>query len=125
MKPNYHTRRDNAFLGRLVEALYNLTEELAQCQEVITKQDLNNLETSLTMKLSEIKAQVAQAATRSTEAFAELGVKISDLQSQIDALLTAAQDPEVTDETFLADLNTVKANVDQLADIVPDAVEPV
>lgn len=76
------------------------------------------------MKLSEIKAQIAASAARSTEAFAELGKRISDLQKQIDDLIAGAGDPDVTDEAFLADLNTLKANTDALADIVPNPPSP-
>lgn len=67
----------------------------------------------------EIKAQVAAAAARSTEAFAELGTRIADLQKQIDELIAGATDPDVTDEAFLANLQTLKTNTDALADIVP------
>lgn len=78
-----------------------------------------------TMKLSEIKAAVAASAKQSTEAFAELGGKIADLQKQVDDLIAGAQDPDVTDEAFLSDLNTLKSNVAQLADIVPNPEPPV
>lgn len=76
------------------------------------------------MKLSEIKNQIAAAATRSTEAFAELGSRIADLQKQIDDLIAGAGDPDVTDEAFLASLNTLKTNTDALADIVPNVPPP-
>lgn len=73
------------------------------------------------MKLSEVKAAVAASAAKSTEAFAELGTRIGDLQKQIDDLIAGNSDPDVTDESFLANLNTLKTNVDQLAEIVPNA----
>lgn len=76
------------------------------------------------MKLSEIKAQVKAAAAQSAEAFQELGTKIGDLQKQIDDLIAGAADPDVTDEAFLADLNTLKTNAQQLADIVPGSPTP-
>lgn len=81
-----------------------------------TKTDLEEIH----MLLSEIKTQIAQAAAKSTEAFAELGTRIGALQQQIDDLIAGASDPNVTDETFLADLQTLKTNTDQLADIVPN-----
>lgn len=72
------------------------------------------------MKLSEIKAQIAASAAKSTEAFTELGARILALQKQIDDLIAGAGDPDVTDEAFLADLNTLKVNAEALADIVPN-----
>jgi hypothetical protein len=80
---------------------------------------ISEIEIYTVMKLSEIKAQVAAASKRSTEAFAEVGTRITALQTQIDELLAGNSDPEVTDEQFAADLATLKANIDQLADIVP------
>lgn len=72
------------------------------------------------MKLSEVKQQIALAAAQSTEAFSELSAKIAELQKQIDDLIAGAGDPEVGDEAFLADLKTVRANVQALAEIVPN-----
>lgn len=76
------------------------------------------------MKLSEIKAQVKEAANQNKEAFAEVGQKIADLQKQIEDLIAGVGDPEVTDAEFLADLNTLKTNAQALADIVPNAPTP-
>ncbi len=77
------------------------------------------------MKLTEVKAQIAAAVASSTEAFAEITAKITDMQAKIDALIAGASDPDVTDEQFLADLQTLKTTTDQLKDIVPNApVEP-
>ena len=89
-----------------------------------TKQDLKVMEEHLIMKLTEIKAQIAQAASRSTEAFTEVNARLVELQNQVDALVVAATDPDVTDEKFLADLQLIKTNTDALADIVPAPVPP-
>jgi hypothetical protein len=80
--------------------------------------------TEIAMRLSEIKAQIAEAAAKSAEAFAELGTRIGDLQRQVDELVAAASDPDVTDTAFLADLNTVRSNVASLAEIVPNPAPP-
>jgi len=87
-----------------------------------SKQDKQHRE--IIMKLSEIKALITSASGRSSEAFAEIGKKIADLQKQIDDLIAGVGDPEITDETFLADLNKLKENTDALADIVPGAPTP-
>ncbi len=76
------------------------------------------------MKLAEIKAQIAAAAAKSTEAFAEISTKITAMQTQIDELIAGASDPDVTDEAFLADLQNLKTTTDQLADIVPNVPTP-
>lgn len=76
------------------------------------------------MKLTEVKAQIAAAAARSTEAFAEISNKITTMQTQIDDLIAGATDPDVTDEAFLANLQALKTTTDQLADIVPEAPTP-
>jgi hypothetical protein len=90
-----------------------------------TQHDLKQLENLMARKLSEIKADVAAASARSTEAFAEIGKRIADLQKQIDDLLAGNSDPNVTDEEFLTNLETLKTNVASLADIVPNpAPEP-
>lgn len=86
--------------------------------------EINHKLDNLAMKLSEIKAAVADAAAKSTEAFAELSPRIADLQAKIDQLVADASDPDVTDEAFLKDLTTVQTNAKQLADIVPDAPAP-
>jgi HalX domain-containing protein len=88
------------------------------------KDDLQRRIKRMAKKLSEIKADVAAAAARSTEAFAEIGKRIADLQKQIDDLISGVSDPEITDEAFLTNLQTLKGNVDSLADIVPNPTEP-
>lgn len=73
------------------------------------------------MHLSEIKAQIAAAAAQSTEAFQEISNRIKGLESQVDGLIAAASDPDVDDDQFLNNLQTLKSNVGALADIVPNA----
>lgn len=91
-----------------------------------TKQDLENLNQDLTMKLSEVKVAVAAAAAEikknNREAFTELGARIADLNQQIADLVAGASDPEVSDTQFLQDLNDAKADAQALADIVPGSV---
>lgn len=81
-------------------------------------------EIRLNMKLSEVKAVVASAAKANVEAFSEIGTKIADLNQQIADLLAGVGDPEVTDEQFLADLNTLATTGKALADIVPGTPTP-
>lgn len=101
------------YLCRLLERLFfrDITELKQQNEQII-------------MRLSEIKAAVAESAKQSSEAFAELGSKIADLQKQVDDLIAGAQDPDVSDPDFLNDLNTLKTNVAELAAIVPNPTEP-
>lgn len=84
-----------------------------------TKHDLANLEQSIAMKISEIRSAISTASKQNKEALAELGTKIADLNAKVDELTQTAQDPEVTDEQFIADLNSLKADAQALADIVP------
>lgn len=87
--------------------------------------ELNLKLDTLDMKLSQIKADIAAASKQSKEAFAELGSKVASLQKQVDDLIAGASDPDVTDQQFLDDLTTLKTNVAQLADLVPNtAPEP-
>lgn len=91
--------------------------------ETVTPAELGEIKNQLKdiyMKLSEIKTQIAAAAKDSQEAFGELSNKIGDLQTKIDQLVLDASDPDVTDETFLANLTTVQTNARQLAEIVPN-----
>lgn len=88
-------------------------------EQLITK-----LTTNIEMKLSEIKAAVAKAAKDNAEAFGEIGTKIGALQKQIDDLIAGNADPDVTDEDFLADLESLKTSAQGLADIVPAPAEP-
>jgi hypothetical protein len=91
-----------------------------------TKDDLIQLQKTILMKLSEIKAAVAAAAAKNTEAFSEISAKITAMQTQIDELIAGNSDPDVTDEAFLAQLQALSTSAAQLADIVPAAppVEP-
>lgn len=102
--------------------------EMELLEELVKKNDnkkvleaLRKLEESMAKKLSEIKADIASAARNAREAFAELSSKLVALQTQIDELIAGASDPDVTDEAFLADLETVKTDLQSLADIVPNA----
>jgi len=76
------------------------------------------------MKLSEIKAQIAQAAKDSKEAFTELSQRLADQQAKIDQLVADASDPNVADGDFLNDLKTVADNNRELAALVPNPTEP-
>lgn len=91
---------------------------------LVTTKDLEEMEKRLVMKLSEIKSQIAAAAQKNEEAFQELGKKVTDLQKQIDDLIAGQNDPDVTDEVFLADLEKLKSTAAQLADIVPNTDTP-
>lgn len=88
---------------------------------VATKTDLRKLRDTILMKLSEIKAAIAEAAAKNQEAFTEISAKVGAMQAQIDALIAGASDPEITDEAFLASLTSLKGTAQQLADIVPNA----
>lgn len=85
---------------------------------------LNHKIETVIMKLSEIKAAVAAASAKSTEAFSELSAKIAALQTQVEELIAGASDPDVTDEAFLADLTNLQGNINQLAEIVPNEPAP-
>lgn len=76
------------------------------------------------MKLAEIKAAVKEAAKDNAEAFSEIGTQIGALQKQIDDLIAGNSDPDVTDEDFLTDLESLKTSAQNLADIVPAPAEP-
>jgi hypothetical protein len=92
-------------------------------QMPVTKQDILNLKEYLDMKLSLIKAAVVAAAAKNTEAFAELGALVALLQQQLADAIANASDPEVTDEAFLASLDTITTTANKLADIVPNTAE--
>lgn len=87
-----------------------------------TKQDIENLNSDLSMKLSEIKSAIATASRQQKEALSEIGAQLADLKKQIDDLIAGATDPEVTDEAFLSDLQTLQTDAKALADIVPGPV---
>lgn len=78
----------------------------------------------ITLKLSEIKAAIAEASEKNAEALAEIGRLVGDLRQQIADLQAGNNDPEVTDEVFTAKLNQLKADADALADIVPNGEAP-
>lgn len=86
----------------------------------LIKTALKKLE-GIDMKLSEVKAEIAGVRAQATEAFGEVSTRLSDMQKKIDDLIAGSSDPDVTDEAFLADLNALKTDVKQLADIVPNA----
>jgi hypothetical protein len=75
-----------------------------------TRQDLRYVHNSIMAKLSDIKVQVAEAATKSNEALVEI-------TRRLDELINGATDPNVTDEVFLANLETLRNNVAALANI--------
>jgi hypothetical protein len=89
-----------------------------------TENYLKKVGEQILMKLSEIKKLVADAAGKSSEAFAEIGTRLADMQKQIDELIAGNADPDVTDEAFTADLAKLKTTTDALADIVPTPQEP-
>ncbi len=106
-------------LTRAIKDVASAIREATSSQiiELLTRIEKQGKENS--MKLSEVKTAVSTAAKQNREAFVELGTKIADLQKQIDDLISGAGDPEVTDEAFLADLNSLKTDAQALADIVP------
>lgn len=85
---------------------------------------MEEMEKRMSLKISEIKAAVAEIKKNNSEAFAELGTRIADLQKQIDDLIAGNSDPSVTDEVFEADLNDLKVSAKGLADIVPGTPTP-
>lgn len=89
-----------------------------------TKRDIQDLKDDITMKLSEIRQAISTASKQNKEALAELGTKIADLNAQIAELIANASDPEVTDEQFLTDLNSLREDAQALADIVPGSPTP-
>lgn len=107
-------------LEELVEAIHHLSFVLAvgQNSDGITKQDLDNLEQRLNMKLSKIKEDVALVNSQLTEGLAEI-------TARIDQLVADNADPEVTDEVFTAELEAVKQKADALANLAnPTPSEP-
>lgn len=127
--------RDEEELARAVHGLTHILSDILSEQRIqfgwmvshhhfATKTDIEKLNSSLSMKLSEIKSAVAQVKQQNREAFQELGTKIADLNQQIADLIAAQNDPDVTDEAFLADLEALKADAKALADIVPGSPTP-
>ena len=112
---NYLNWKDNP-LEDLVEAIHHLSFVLAVGQNTggVTKQDLNELEERLNMKLSQIKQDVATVNAQLTEGLAEI-------TARIDQLVADNADPEVTDAEFTANLDSVKS----LADAIANKANPV
>ncbi len=105
-------------IGQLAHAILDVGQHPRSCQQ-ITKADLDNLEQRLSMKLSAIKTQVATAAANTTEALDEIVTKLNQL-------ILDAQDPDVTDEAFLANLTTVTSKAEALANVAnPDVTTDV
>lgn len=113
--------------SELIESISRLVEEM-RCDREQRKQEQQNhavlhrmaeLEIRLNMKLSEIKAQVKEAAANNREAFTELGTKIADLEKQIADLIEANTDPDVTDAEFETALAQLGTDAKALKDIVP------
>jgi hypothetical protein len=85
---------------------------------------IHQLKQHLDMKLSQIKTELAAVAADNREAFTEISAKITDMQTKIDDLIAGNSDPEVTDADFLATLESLKADAQALADVVPNPAEP-
>lgn len=79
---------------------------------------------AMAIKVSAVKEAVAEIASANAEAFAELANRITDLDSQIAALVAAAVDPDISDEVFEANLAAAKASSAQLKDIVSSVPTP-
>ena len=107
-------------LCRLLELL--ICRDLARFEGKLD-QILNHVKEH-TMKLSEIKSQIAEAAKNSREAFSELSTRITDLQTKVDKLQADLADPEVTDEAFAANLQSVSDDVRKLAELTPNPEPP-
>lgn len=113
----------------LIHALLHLVHEMREDREqrkhenVILRR-LAEMENNLMIKVSEVKAAVAQFKTQNREALAEIGTKIADLNKQIADLIAGVGDPEVTDEVFEQDLRDLAADAKALADIVPGTPTP-
>lgn len=90
----------------------------------ITKQDLQGLEEHMTIRVSEVKAAIAEFKKNNAEALAELGTRIADLNKQIEDLIASNADPAVTDEVFEADLRELGESSKALAEIVPGTPTP-
>jgi phosphoglycerate-specific signal transduction histidine kinase len=122
--------RENEDLTRAIDRLaYAVTDLLCENKSQFTwmithhhfatKHDIEDLNSDLTMKISEIKTIIATATRAQKEALAEIGTQVADLKKQIDDLKTAATDPDVTDAEFLTQINDLQTDAQALADIVP------
>ena len=78
----------------------------------------------MAIKLSEVKAQVAEFRKNNKEALAEIGTQIADLNKKIEELIAGVGDPTVTDEAFETDLRELGVDSKALADIVPGTPTP-
>jgi hypothetical protein len=105
---NYLNRKEDSF-DFLAEAIIYHANVLAE-RRGITKQDLINLETRITMKLSKIKEDVAKINANLTEG-------LSEISARLEQLVADNADPEVTDEAFTAELEAVKATAEKLANL--------
>lgn len=107
---------------RLAFSILSLSRAIGRLGDETNNQAILNriaeMETNLMLKLSEVKAIVAQARKDSSEAIGELANRIADLDKQIADLQVANSDPNVTDETFEADLASLKKDSAALAAIV-------
>lgn len=111
---------DNDSLAIAIHDLANAVRGAAHNHSrPVTKSDLNKLEENITMRLDQIKSTITAASKQTKEALAEIGTRIADLNAKIDELTQAATDPDVTDEQFLTDLNSLREDAQALADIVP------
>lgn len=109
----------------LTQAILGLTGVIREFSgHCATQRAIHQLEDNLLMKLSEIRQAISTASKQNKEALAELGTKIADLNAQIAELIANASDPEVTDEQFLTDLNSLREDAQALADIVPGSPTP-
>ena len=79
---------------------------------------------TINMKVSEIKAAVAEASKNATEAFGEISQLLADQKAKIEELIAGLSDPDVSDAEFAANLQNVSDINKKLADIVPPVVEP-
>ena len=122
--------RDEEELARAVHGITHALRDILSEQRIqfgwmvshhhfATKSDIENLNSDLTMKISEIKTAIATASRAQKEALAEIGSQVADLKQQIDDLKNAATDPDVTDADFLQQITTLQADAQSLADIVP------
>ncbi|HEX2900878.1 MAG TPA: hypothetical protein VHS96_14240 [Bacteroidia bacterium] len=90
----------------------------------VTKQDLIELEESITMKISDVKTALQTASRQQKEALAEIGTQIADLNVKIKELQDAAADPDVTDAEFNTLVTELQTDAAALANIVPGSPTP-
>jgi len=88
-------------------------------RQFATKQDIETLSESISMKIPEAKVALQTASRQQKEAIAEIGTQLADLNVQIQELKTASTDPNVSDEDFNSLVATLQADAKALADLVP------